>query len=207
VTRRVLAKSRVSRANFWTGVQVKSEKLPGPWYDMTPTPSENFQHLEIPEDLQNEAKEFRKVLDDAEIDEGKFNAIEEMQEMADQIALLQKTAVFLNKDVRDVTALDAAAYRLHEHEQFVSSVELDKVVLFSHETTLETFRKEVLQVASRYPGNKLPAHLQKNFDAIEASLVKRVADQEIIEVAVPEEVYQHTQKNLFPSFAGKVRSK
>jgi hypothetical protein len=128
-----------------------------------------------------------------------------VQTIATQVGLIQRAAAHLKKDVRDITALDVATYRLHEHEEFVSKVELDKVVLFSHETALANYRAGVKAIASRYPDNKLPAWLEHELNENDKMLSERVANQEILELQVSEDVYQTAQANLFPSFVKKVR--
>lgn len=168
-----------------------------------PALPEKFDHLEIPSDLMAEANAFKDEVEKMEEEEAKMVMVDLVQTIATQVGLIQRAAVHLKKDVRDITALDVATYRLHEHEEFVSKVELDKVVLFSHETALANYRAGVKAIAARYPDNKLPAWLQTELDENDKLLSSRVAEQEIIELQVSEDVYQTAQKNLFPSFVKK----
>lgn len=165
--------------------------------------AESFNHLEIPADLLEEAEALQNEVDAVEADELKVKMIDKIQTIATQVGLLQKAAKHLNKDVRDVTALDVATYRLHEHEEFVSTVQLDKVVLFSHEKALENFREGQKAIASRYDGGKLPEDVAVLLGKVEKALEEKVANQEIIEVPVSEDLYQEVQENMFPSFQKK----
>jgi len=200
-------KPRESRASFYNGVAVRDSKKALSHEQMTaPMAADSIKHLEIPSDLMKEATEFRQQIEAMETEENKVVMVDTVQTIATQVGLLQRAAAHLKKDVRDVTALDVATYRLHEHEEFVSKVELDKVVLFSHEAELENFRAGVKTISSRYDDGKLPADIKKALDAAEAVLVQRAANQTVLEVPVSEELYQHTKQNLFPSFSKKVRT-
>lgn len=202
VARRVTANARVSRVNYWSSA-VLGDKHVAPHYDHTPVSGDSFKHLEIPEDLMKEAVTFRKEVEELENVQSRILMADTIQTLASQVGLLQKASSFLKKDIRDITALDVATYRLHEHEQFVSSVQLDKVVLFSHKAALDNFRTGVKTIASRYAGNQLPADLKQQLDQAEALLVARAENEQIIEVPVSEDIYSHVQQNLFPSLVKK----
>lgn len=203
VTRRVGVNGRVNGKNYKTSVVVMSDKPVVPHYDSTPVSAESFKHLEMPDDLAKEAIAFRKEVQALDDSHQRLAMVDTIQTLAAQVGLLQKAAAHLKKDIRDITALDAATYRLHEHEQFVSKVQLDQVVLFSHKQTLENFRAGVKTIASRYAANKLPADLKKQLETAEATLAARADNEEIVQVPVSEELYQHAQANLFPSLAKK----
>lgn len=201
---------------YWSSAVTRATKEPAPLDEATlaalrasvpppPAPTEQFQHTPIPADMLEEAKAFREEVEKAEYEEDQIAMVDLVQTIATQVGLLQRAAEFLKKDVRDVTALDAATYRLHEHEEFVSKVQLDKVVLFSHENTLNNFRAGVKAISARYDNNKLPEGLQARLNEVDAVLAARVEEQEIIELKVSEEIYQSVQENLFPSFVKKVR--
>lgn len=163
----------------------------------------SFNHLEIPADITAEAIKYRDELLALEAEEEKMAEADLLSTVATQVGLIQKTAEALNKDIRDVTALDVATFRLQEHEKFVSTVELDKVVLFSHEKALENFQEGAKVLSSLYEGGVAPAWLAPQLKKIEATLAERVANQEIIEISVEEDVYKKVQENLFPSFVKK----
>lgn len=206
VTRRVGVNGRANAKNYKTSAAVMSDKPVAPHYDSTPVTAESFKHLEMPADLMKEAIAFRKEVQELDDSHQRLAMVDTIQTLAAQVGLLQKAAAHLKKDIRDVTALDAATYRLHEHEQFVSSVQLDKVVLFSHKQTLDNFRAGVKTIAARYAGGQLPADLKKQLETAEATLAALAANEEIVEVPVSEELYQHAQNNLFPSLSKKVRT-
>lgn len=203
VTRRVGVNGRANAKNYKTSAAVMSDKPVAPHYDSTPVTAESFKHLEMPADLMKEAIAFRKEVQELDDSHQRLAMVDTIQTLAAQVGLLQKAAAHLKKDIRDVTALDAATYRLHEHEQFVSSVQLDKVVLFSHKQTLDNFRAGVKTIAARYAGGQLPADLKKQLETAEATLAALAANEEIVEVPVSEELYQHAQNNLFPSLSKK----
>lgn len=197
---------RESRANYYRGLALRSgssssKKDLSHEHLTTPMPADSFKHLEIPQDVKDDAKALRKEIDAWEADEQKILMIDTVQTLATQVGLIQKAAKHLNKDVRDITALDVATYRIHEREEFVKSVSLDKVVLYSHTKALENFREGVKAISSRYPDNALPADLVQSFKEVEESLVKSVEREEILEVQVPEDLYHEVQANLFPSFS------
>lgn len=206
VTRREGVNGRVNAKNYKTSAAVMSDKPVAPHYDSTPVTAESFKHLEMPADLMKEAIAFRKEVQELDDSHQRLAMVDTIQTLAAQVGLLQKAAAHLKKDIRDVTALDAATYRLHEHEQFVSSVQLDKVVLFSHKQTLDNFRTGVKTITARYAGGQLPADLKKQLETAEATLATLAANEEIVEVPVSEELYQHAQSNLFPSLSKKVRT-
>lgn len=195
-------KPKMTRMQFHTRSIVLSSGKSVAHHEAAGVP-EKFDHLEIPSDLMAEANAFKDEVEKMEEEESKMVMVDLVQTIATQVGLIQRAAAHLKKDVRDITALDVATYRLHEHEEFVSKVELDKVVLFSHETALANYRAGVKAISSRYPDNKLPAWLQTELNENDKLLSERVASQEIIELHVSEEVYQTAQKNLFPSFVKK----
>lgn len=205
VSRRVSPLSRESRATYYRGVAIResSKKEVSHEHLTTPVSADSFKHLEVPSDLMAEAIELRKEIEAAEEIEAKVVMADTIQTIATQVGLLQATAKHLNKDVRDVTSLDVAAYRIHEREEFVNSVELDKVVLFSHSKALENFRAGIKSIASRYPENKLPEDLEKALKQAEGVMVARAENEEIISVPVSEDLFQEVQSNLFPSFNKK----
>lgn len=197
--------TRETRASYYRGVALResSKKEVSHEFLTTPVPADSFKHLEIPKDLMEEAVAFRHEVDAMEEMEAKVVMVDTIQTIATQVGLLQKAAKHLNKDVRDVTALDVATYRIHEREEFINSVELDKVVLFSHTKALDNFREGVKAIASRYPNGALPEDLSKALKQAESVLETRAKNETILEVPVSEDLYQEVQANLFPSFSKK----
>lgn len=208
--RKVLTqKGRNNKASFHTRalaqcsgakkeVRYDNQDLPKPV-----PPTETFKHLDIPEDMMKDMLEFKEMIETESDKDQRVFMLDTVQTVATQVGLIQKAAAYLNKDAKDVTALDVAEYHLHAHEEFVSKTELDKVVLYSHTKELENFRAGVEIMRSRYPGKQLPPDLDDAMKKIEAELVNRAQNENILEVEVEEDVYQRAQQNLFPSMVKK----
>lgn len=169
---------------------------------------DNFQSLEGVELTEEERKLVTEFENEVIVPQQKMTkdvaTINLLQRALGEYDYFERVAKELGKTIYELTDVELVKHRLDQREKFVSDVELDQVVLFSNQKTLEKFgefKKSFLSLWT--PSNPPPSWVTESIALKEAEFVKYAENEYVEEFVVDQDVYDRVKERLFPTLLDK----